>query len=81
VICWNTTGSPATNGAAGCTAGTLYTGPVAVATSETLYAVAGGTGYLDSSIGSAAYVITPSVTGGFTITIGTTVTPGVNFQP
>ena len=57
VICYNTTGSPATNGSTGCTAGTLYTAPVSVASSETLYAVAGGTGYTDSSVTSAAYTI------------------------
>ena len=57
VICYNTTGSPATDGNTGCTTGTLYTGAVTVSTSETLYAVAGGLDWLDSSIGSAAYVI------------------------
>ena len=57
VICYNTTGSPATNGTTGCTTGTHYTVPVSVAASETLYAVAGGTGYLDSTVGSAPYVI------------------------
>jgi hypothetical protein len=57
VICYNTTGSPATNGSTGCTTGTLYTGAVSVSTSETLYAVSGGTGYTDSSVGSAAYTI------------------------
>jgi hypothetical protein len=58
IICWNITGAPATNGASGCTTGTLYSGPVAVSTSETLYAVAGGTGYTQSSVGNAAYIIT-----------------------
>jgi hypothetical protein len=57
VICYNTTGSPATNGSTGCTSGTQYTGPVSVPSSETLYAVAGGTGYTDSSVSSAAYTI------------------------
>jgi hypothetical protein len=60
VICWNTTGSPATNGATGCTTGTLISGTsgnITVSSSETVYAVAGGTGYTDSSAGSAAYVI------------------------
>ena len=57
VICYNTTGSPATNGTTGCTTGTLYTGAVSVSTSETLYAVSGGTGYTDSAIGSATYTI------------------------
>jgi hypothetical protein len=57
VICWNTTGSPATNGTTGCTTGTLYSGAISVSATETLYAVAGGTGYLDSSVGSAAYTL------------------------
>ncbi len=57
VICYNTTGSPATNGTTGCTTGTLYTGAVSVSTSETLYAVSGGTGYTDSPVGSATYTI------------------------
>jgi hypothetical protein len=59
VICYNTTGSPAPNGSTGCTTGTLYTGPVSVSSSETLYAAAGGTGYTNSSVGSAAYTINP----------------------
>jgi hypothetical protein len=60
IICYNTTGSPATNGTTGCAPGsTLYVGPVIVPVSETLYAVAGGTGYLDSMAGSATYTLTP----------------------
>jgi hypothetical protein len=61
VICYNTTGSPATDGATGCTTGTKYTAPVSVAASETLYAVAGGTGFQDSTAGSAAYTINAPV--------------------
>ena len=61
VICYNTTGSPATNGSTGCASGTLYTGPVTVSSSETLYAIAGGTGYTDSPVGSASYVMQSSV--------------------
>lgn len=57
IICWNTTGAPATNGTNGCTTGTLYSGTIAVSSNETLYAVAGGTGFMDSSVISAAYVI------------------------
>ncbi len=57
IICYNTSGAPATNGSTGCTSGTLYTGPISVAASETLYAVAGGTGLADSSVGSAIYTI------------------------
>lgn len=59
IICYNTTGSPATNGTTGCSTGTLYSGAVSVASSETLFAAAGGTGFTDSSVGSAAYTITP----------------------
>jgi hypothetical protein len=84
VICYNTTGSPHTNGSTGCTTGTLYTSPVVVSSGLVLYAVAGGTGFTDSSVGSAAYVIntgaaTPtfspvagSYPGGQTVTISTT---------
>lgn len=61
IICYNTTGSPATNGSTGCTTGTLYTGAVTVASTETLFAVAGGTGFSDSTVASAAYTINTSV--------------------
>jgi predicted secreted protein len=58
VICYSTVQKPQTNGATGCTAGTKYTGPVSVSSSETVYAVAGGTGYSDSiPIGAATYNI------------------------
>jgi ASPM-SPD-2-Hydin domain-containing protein len=59
IICYNTTGSPATNGlGTGCAPGsTLEGSSVTVSTSETLYAVAGCTGCTDSSVGTAAYVI------------------------
>jgi hypothetical protein len=59
VICYNTTGSPATNGTTGCTTGTLYSTPLVVSSNETLYAVAGGTGFTDSNVNSAVYVIRP----------------------
>jgi hypothetical protein len=59
VICYNTTGSPATDGGAGCTTGSLYSTPITVSSNETLYAVAGGTGLTDSSVGSATYKINP----------------------
>jgi len=58
VICVSTTTTPATNGTTGCTTGTLYTGPITVSASETINAVAGGTGFLDSAVGSATYTIT-----------------------
>ena len=59
VICYNTTGSPATNGSTGCTTGTLYSSPVVVSSNETLYAVAGGSGFADSGVNSATYAISP----------------------
>ncbi len=78
VICYNTTGAPATNGTSGCTTGTLYTGAITVSSSETLYAVGGGTGYTDSAVGSAAYTINapagnPSSIVGTVTILGTTV--------
>jgi hypothetical protein len=67
VICWSTAGAPATDGTTGCTTGSLYTAPVTVSVSETLYAIAGGTGYVDSSVGSAIYIITGGGGGGTVI--------------
>ncbi|PTX90951.1 chondroitinase-B domain-containing protein [Opitutus sp. ER46] len=46
--------------------GTLYAGPVSVATSATLKAIATKSGLADSTVSTAAYTITP--TGGTTIT-------------
>jgi hypothetical protein len=59
VICYNTSGSPATDGSTGCTTGTLYSAPVVVSSNETLYSVAGGTGLTDSAVSSATYSISP----------------------
>jgi Chitobiase/beta-hexosaminidase C-terminal domain len=59
VICYNTTGSPATNGSTGCASGTRYTGPVTVSSNETMYAVAGAAGYDASPMASSTYVIQP----------------------
>ena len=58
VICWNTTGAPATNGSTGCTNGTLYTGSISISNGETIYAVAGGANFGDSSVASSTYTIT-----------------------
>lgn len=58
IICYNTTGSPVTNGTSGCTTGTLYSGPVTVSVNSTLFAVAGGTGFTDSTVASANYNFT-----------------------
>jgi len=61
VICYNTTGAAMTVGS-GCTGGTQYTGAaVAVSSSETLYAVAGGPGFTQSPVASAAYTIKAAV--------------------
>jgi hypothetical protein len=74
IICYNTTGSPATNGAAACTTGTFYSGPISVPATETLYAVAGGSGFMDSPAGSAAYTI--SAPSGTTTWSGATLSGG-----
>jgi hypothetical protein len=59
VMCYTTNGNtPATNGATGCTTGTVYSSAITVSTTETVKAVAGGTGWTDSAVGSAAYTIT-----------------------
>lgn len=50
-------GNPATDGMSGCTAGARYTGPIFVPLTQTLYVVAGGTGYLDSSVVGNTYTI------------------------
>jgi hypothetical protein len=84
IICWNTTGSPQTNGlGTGCTSGTLLAngGTISVATSETVYAVAGSASLTDSSIGSAIYTIIPATSGAFSITIGVQITPNILLQP
>jgi Chitobiase/beta-hexosaminidase C-terminal domain len=88
-ICYNTTGAPATNGFNGCTTGTLYTTPITVSSTETIYAVAGGPGYIDSSAASATYTIsatpapyvylTPSGTATGSCPAGTASAP--NFTP
>ena len=61
IVCYNTTGFPATDGQSGCTNGTLYTGAISVSAGETIYAVAGGAGYGDSPIASAPYQIGATV--------------------
>jgi hypothetical protein len=57
ILCYSTLGPPSTDGTTGCANGRLYKGPVAVSSGQTLYAVAGGASYGDSTVGSAAYRI------------------------
>lgn len=54
--CYNFTGSPVTDGTTGCTTGTLYSAPLSVAIPETLYAVCGGTGFTDGSVGTKTFI-------------------------
>jgi hypothetical protein len=61
-ICYTSDGSsPTANGAGVCTHGNTYSGAVAVSSSLTLKAIASKSTFLDSSIGSAAYVINGAV--------------------
>jgi len=46
-----------TNGTTPTTSSTVYSGPIAVSTSETVQAIATATGYANSSVASAAYTI------------------------
>lgn len=80
-LCYTTDGTtPTANGSGTCTHGTTYSTAVSVTTSLTLKAVASKSGFLDSSVGSAGYVINAPGTGGTAI-IGNTVLSGnVNFQ-
>lgn len=60
IMCYTLDGStPITNGTTNCTNGTLYSGAIAITTSETLNVVAGGTGYTDSSEATYVYTISP----------------------
>ena len=62
VMCYTTNGiTPATNGASGCTTGTVYTTTISVSSTETIKAIAGGTGWTDSSVASGLYTITTQV--------------------
>lgn len=58
VLCQTQNGStPATNGATGCSNGSVVSGTISVSSSITLKVVAGGTGFSDSSPSSGAYTI------------------------
>jgi hypothetical protein len=56
IVCGNYTGSPATNGVSACAAGS-FPPPFPVSSTATVFAVAGGTGFLDSAAASAHYII------------------------
>ncbi len=57
-ICYTTDGTaPTANGAGTCTHGTTYTTAISVSTSQTIKFIASKSGFTDSSVGSAAYVI------------------------
>ena len=60
IICYNTTGSPGRTARPVVPPEHCIQG-LSQSSSETLYAVAGGTGYKDSPVASASYVIQPSV--------------------
>ncbi len=61
VVCWSSSPSPVSDGSSSCPIGTVYTGPISVSSSETLYWVAGGASKTDSAMAQASYVIAGSV--------------------
>lgn len=81
-VCYTTNGSTPVPSGAGCSAGTLYSTAISVSVSETLKAVAGGTGLTNSSVGTAVYVINPTTanpvitlaSGAYTLPTTTTIT-------
>ena len=70
-ICYTTDGTtPTANGAGTCTHGSTYSSPVAVTSgSVTIKSISSKSGFTDSAVGSAGYVINPSVPSGFTGTV------------
>jgi hypothetical protein len=59
-MCLTTNGTtPATNGASGCTTGTLYSGAISISSTGTvLKIIAGGTGFTDGTVSSQTYTLT-----------------------
>lgn len=61
IICYTTNGTtPATNGTTGCTTGTLYSGAITTSVGTNYKAVAGGTGFTDSTVATATYTFAAS---------------------
>lgn len=61
-ICFTADGTtPTANGAGVCTHGTTYTTPVSVSTSQTIKAMGSHSGFSDSGVNSAVYVISVSI--------------------
>lgn len=80
VICYSTSTTPATNGTTGCTTGTLYTGAISISVNSTLQAIAGGSGYVDGSVGTFSYVITGFPGSAFGLSRGAVVLRGGAIQ-
>jgi hypothetical protein len=61
-ICYTLDGTtPTGNGAGSCTHGTTYSGPITIASTTTVKAIATQASFLDSVVGSATYTINGSV--------------------
>jgi len=77
VICYTTSAlpAPATDGASGCTTGTLFSGSIPVSGTTNFFAVAGGTGYTDSAVGAGTY-LTLATGGGRSVFAGNIIMKG-----
>lgn len=74
-MCYTVNGTtPSSNGSGTCSVGSLYSGTISVASTETINSIAMTSGWTDSSVGSCAYVIN----GGGGGSVGTAVSNGVH---